>query len=213
MKILTATKQDIKQGALLSPPHCDTKLIRFDLDCYAVIVNGSDAPIYAFQSETFSGALNDLVESIKDISLLIIPTFDHDVEKRFVELRIFKETGEVLIFDSSGQLGILTGLNHTNSKELRTAVPAVEHWNLPDKEPYRRLLFSKQMVAELSDIIEQQSPQIVIDRIWSDFQRTNHSLTFGQVACVNGEFTFFGITELRCGRYVIMTFAETMESP
>lgn len=212
MKTLSITATDIKNGALLSPPHCDTKLIRFDLDCYAVVVDGSDNPIHAFQSESFSGALNDLVGTIKDISLNFLLPFDHEIEKEFVELRIFKETGEVIILDSSGQLGILTALNHTNSKELRKAIPATEQWNLLEDEPYRRLLFSKQIIAELSEVMKQQTPKVVVDRIWADFKRTNHSLTFGQVACVNGEFSFFCITELRCGRIVIMTFDQGMAS-
>ena len=212
MKKLTITRSDIKNGVLISPPDCDSKLICFDLDCYAVVVDGSKHPIYAFQSTSFSGALNDMVGTIKDLSLNFLLSFDNEVEKEFVELRIFKETGEVLIFDSSGQLGILTGLSHENSKELREAIPATEQWNLPEDEPYRRLLFSKQNIAELSDLMEQQTPKIVVDRIWSDFKRTNHSLTFGQVACVNGEFSFFCITVLRCGRFVVMTFEEGMAS-
>jgi len=212
MNKLTITKQDTESGTLISPPHCDTKLICIDLDSYAVVVNGSEHPIYAFRSTTFSGVLNDLVGKIKDISLNFLLPFDHELETGFAELRIFKETGEVLIFDSSGQLGILTGLSHENSKKLRAAVPATEQWNLPEDEPYRRLLFSKDIIAELTEVMEQQTPKVVVDRIWADFKRTNHSLTFGQVACVNGEFAFFCITALRCGRFVIMTFEEGMAS-
>jgi hypothetical protein len=211
MKKLFIKENDLKNGVLLSSSESDTKLIRFDLDSYAVVVDGTNEPIYAFQSTSVSGILHAIDEPIKSVSVVLLLPLDYEVERQAVELRIFLEGGQVIICDSQGQIGVLVGFEYEISKEDRAAIPACEMWDLPDIDPYRKLLFSKKFIEKLSMALKTIPAKDVVDRIWEDFERVNKPLIDEDVVRVNGEFGSYALTELRCGRIVVMPLEETKE--
>jgi len=209
MKKIQIKDNIIKNGVLLSSSESDTKFIRYDLDSYAVIASGETEPMYAFESKKISGVLHVLDEPITSVSLVLIHAVDSETEEQAFELRLFLESGQVVICDSYGQTGILNAVDVELSKEDSLALPVCEIWDLPDVDPYRKMMFSKLLLQKLGSVFDHSPPVDVVDRIWADFERLKEPLLFDDVVRVDGEFGAYALTELKCGRIVVMTREET----
>lgn len=211
MELLDNENVDLTNAVLVSSAACEpAKLWRFDLDCYAVTAPDQPHPAIAFRSVEFSILLVTAVTEVNRIEVL--KAVDMAKYKLFhiVEIRISSGDGECFSLNNDGEVRHIMDMFLTKVED-REAIQLSDIWDVPDEAPYDRLLLSHSYIDWVKPYVEQSSAVEVISRLWRDFERQYVVPLLRGAMTIHSEFGAFCVTELPCGRYVMMTEEEVKD--
>ncbi|CAA6679297.1 MULTISPECIES: hypothetical protein [unclassified Lentimonas] len=207
MKELPTKFINLTNALLISSEKLAPKIWRYDLDQYAITVEWKKDPIFAFRSEAFSTLINSLDLEINDFIVMKCECQICQKSHDFTELRIRTEDMTLYYLDTNDCITKGETLEMTE-KEAKTALSPMQKWGLPFEHPYDRMILSNNLIHELSGYTDSSDSKDIMKHLWMELNRSKTGSLVDQVITVDSEFCEFSVTELKCGRHILMTKEE-----
>ena len=208
MKILNSTHIDLTRSFDVTPLAFNRKILRFDLDCYAITSLRHKGVLVAFKSKYFSHILHCLEDPIIDFKVMkTVPLLEDEGHSQF-QLQIETINHESFRIDENDTVE-RSAVLELKEHDPKPAFTPVEVWKLPEADPFARLLISAALVAELSNSRQTVPIGTVLTRMWTDLQRIEGGPYIEEAFVVEGEFLTFAASELPCGRFILLTKEES----
>lgn len=176
---------------------------RIGLDQYAITVEWSDEPVFAFESEEFSVLINSLECEIEKFTAIKNHCLMCNADHTFHEVRIQTVDGHIFYIDTNESTALVIE-QELKTKGDKSAYTPMEMWHLPDEAPYNSMLITNSLIRELEKYISSTNAAEVISHIWSETHSTRDGPLVDQVLNVECEFCSFAVTEFKCGRHIFM---------
>lgn len=211
MKKLDTSNLDLSAAMCVVEDDLENRLLRFDLDCYAITVPWHKGAVFAFKSFEFSMILNSLKTPICDMAVLGFSCLiNQDKEDDLFEVRIMCEDGIAYSVDC---YGIVTELQVLELVDAfgDNAISPVDAWNLAPVSPFDRILISKHLAIKLATYLDGDCKGVFL-QLWSEFERSRDTAQ-ETTHHLHSEFGPFCATELVCGRVLFTTSVEGLFIP
>lgn len=207
MKELSTEQINLRSALLISSNETGPKIWRYGLDQYAITVEWTKNPILAFSSEAFSTLLNSLNLRINDFIAMKCTCQICEESHAFNEVRIRTEDGTLYYLDTNDCVTKGETLEITE-KEAKTALSPMQKWDLPSMYPFDHMILTNNLISELSGFTNRSNAMDIMKHLWMELKRSKKSSLVDKVITVESEFCAFSVTELKCGRHILMTEEE-----
>jgi hypothetical protein len=192
-------------------PGCnEAKIPRFGLDKYAIVFATSQSASYAFESEPFSKLIHTFESPIVDLvattstCLLCHHTYDH------LSLTLILKDGTTYRIDDRSAIEQVIPVVMMD-KEQQTSFKAHELFGLPNVAPYNRMLLSRGFHCSLIPDLRNHDAKAILDQLWTNFQSIPERPHLDQVTFGKCKNIKFAVTELCCGRILLLSIFEGEE--
>ncbi|PXA04620.1 hypothetical protein DDZ13_05455 [Coraliomargarita sinensis] len=209
MKKLNTSNLDLSAAFYVAEDQFKNRLLRFDLDSYAVTLPPYEGAVFAFQSFDFSMILNSISSTICDFVVLESSCVNQDTDGLF-EVKVMSEDGVAYSVDSYGNITQLQPLELVDAFG-DNAISPVDEWALEPVSPNDRILISRHLAIKLAAYLEGDCKG-VFQQLWSEFER-NQDTGSKKTHHLHSEFGPFCASELVCGRVLLTTSVEGMFIP
>lgn len=210
MKKLDITNLDLSATFCVAEDEIQTRLLRFDLDCYALTVPWQEDAVFAFQSFHFSMVLNSMTAPISNVAVLKFSCLvNQDKEDDLFEVRVMSEDGVAYSVDCYENVTQLQSLELVD-KFGEDAISPVDEWQLEPVLPFDRILLSKYLKVQLAPYLKGDCKGEVLRQLWREIKQSQGTGKSGTTHFLHSEFGPFRADELVCGRLLLSTPAEGM---
>lgn len=210
MKKLDLANLDLSATFCVAEDEIQTRLLRFDLDCYAFTVPWQEDAVFAFHSFHFSMILNSMTAPISNVAVLKFSCLvNQDREDDLFEVRVMSEDGIAYSVDCYENVTQLQPLELVN-KYGEDAISPVDEWGLEPVLPFDRILLSKHLKVQLAPYLKGDSKKEVLRQLWREIKRSKNTGGAKTIHFLQSEFGPFRADELVCGRLLLSKPTEGM---
>ena len=201
MKKINEVEIDSNTFELINDLRCPRQLYRVNKkNQYALALLDRPNRIFMFKSEVLTELLNDLVDGVRDVTLIEPkePEFGTRFEAGF-EIRLYLEDDTFIGITQNDDVRSYTTTNYKGYIKNLSVVPVTELWDLPPDYPFDFLEMSLGLKKLIEPHVCKVGPSEVIYRLWSDYLATLRNQKIqpesGQTTRVHGEFGVFLVIE------------------
>lgn len=197
MIILSKTKTENNEHAILNAPISLNTLVRINLDTYAIFQPLKNEPVLKFKSVSFSRLLNRLTDVVVKIDI-----YNSSKDAPLIHLHL--KNGQIAAFDSNEASYTMTPIQRENPLMDQGLLPIHTLFeDLPNAYPFNRMLGESSLVDQINLTISHSNPSHILQHLWSVYRHTlaNEMNYHGEHPLViASDLGNFVITEFPCGR-------------